>query len=302
MTLKETYEQKRNLQSSMESLITEQQTTIRELQKSNREQGQQILNLSSENCVLKSELQKMAEQIVKLNEADLIVKQNEELRNENSSLKQQASEEQRKARAAETTAKEKELRADERERKARELIRENTDRQEKLDKEVREKVDAGIKREIRSIERRLEAPTAFLFFYSVATTILTGIRSEAFLGELGAFWDGLKAVGWFFCQLLWVFSDSIAGSNTVALWALRIVFVLVALFAAGIALTKYGEPVWKEYKFYCDGTTLAAFVITLVAAVWFADFLAIMVPINLVLLVILAHFGFVFLRWGLDKK
>lgn len=325
-TVADLQEQMQQLSLTNEKLTAELRQTAEENAKAEAElteQDKKILDLSSRESALRSEMQQMAEQIVKLNESDLIVKQNEELRNENSSLKLQMSEVQRKARedvkAAEMACTkrlkgvaDRELRADERERKARELIRENTDRQEQLDKEVAAKCADIEAKNYKKLKNHYGTIAGMVLGYAALTTVYTGATTEAFVTDFKAFWlflwqnTILRLVA--AAEPLAAVSEGISTPilSTVCYWAIIVVVVAVVVGIVGFLLLLFVPyaitciPGSEKFVFY-DEKTGWQLLITAATVIWFATPIREAVPINLLLLFLLIHAAFlgirVFLQW-----
>ena len=209
------------------TMLEEMQDQIENLENQNLEAQQMISTISSENSILKKELQKKSEMIVslngkiaKLNESDLVLKKNEQLENLNGELRLREKNTRKEAEASILAVKEKaqadidatrekyekkESRLMDREYAVSQKEKEVSYREAYVDVEVVKKasdmVNGKIKqlaREYRDKSNKLENSYKKLrtsyermvfvsLFYGIVITIITACKTEALVDDIVAF-------------------------------------------------------------------------------------------------------------------
>lgn len=297
--------------NSSGSQLIEEQICLIEKQK------EQISELSSTNLTLMNELRQKSETIRSLNEqigmlseSDKVLKQNERLEKEKQEAIQNADILVRHCEAEyEKKTKELELqkkRAEQREREANSLkselqatIKAET---EKMSKDKRKRLE----NEYQAKKAGYESVMVGSILYGVLCTVLTACRSETFVGDFKAFF---VAIWSFLClcaeKLLeaakWAsqLGDMIPHPTAALIvhWLIIIAVVLLAGGGAAFLLFLAGKYAYVHYKEgYADTISLTVILISLAVAVFFAEPIRAVVPVNLLLLLILIHVLYVGVR------
>lgn len=297
--------------SSMLELIDQQSREISELQA-------QVLDLSSKCSTLMSELQQKSETIVelngrieKLNGSDLVLEENVRLKQENQHI----------MRETETTVLNIKR---EYQQKVRELASEQSrvEQREREANSLKNSLQAKIKAEAELItqnkRKRLENEYKAItvghegimmgsLLYGVLCTIFTAWNSETFVSDFKTFFISIWG---FLClcveKLLemakWAsqLGDMIP-QPTVAVIAHWLILIAVILLAGGgviFLLFLAGNYAYIHYRDnYADTTSLTVVLISLAVTVFFAEPIRAVVPINLLLLLIIAHVLYIGVRY-----
>ena len=297
--------------SSMLELIDQQSRRISELEG-------QVSELSSKCSTLMSELQQKSETIVelngqieKLNGSDLVLKENERLKRENLHIAQEAenvvssvkAEYQRKARELADQQNRAEQRANEAEKLKIRLQATIKAEAENMSKSRRK----SLENEYQAKKAGYESVMIGSLLYGVLCTVFTAWKSETFVDDFKAFF---VAIWSFLClcveKLLeaakWAsqLGDKIPQPVVAAIvhWVILIAVVLLVGVGAVFLLFLAGNYVYVHYKDgYADTISLAVILISLAVAVFFAEPIRSVVPINLLLLLILVHVLYMGVRW-----
>lgn len=299
-------------------LIEEQSKTIAELE-------QKVSELSLENSELVKELRSKSEMIKSLNarigtlsESDRVLKQNAELKQLNEQLRSEKQRTEQEAAAMVLSVKE------EYSRKESDLARTQAAAdQAKRDAEatrsqqaelVEEKAAQAYSSRKAALEREYKAKTGsyqgFLLgclLYGLLTTVFTAVRSERFVSDFVDFFSELWAgVCWIAGGVLQLgqaaakLGDKIEqpAAAVVVHWLLLVVVVGGIGAALVAALLWVGKKVLDFYtEDYADIESLAAFLISLAIAVFFAEPIREYIPLNLLLLLLLVHAAYIGVRW-----
>lgn len=286
-------------------LIEQQAQTIADLR-------EQMRRLSSENSLLKNELQKKSERIVQLNEADLIVSKNEDLTKENQDLREQATREQEARENAERAAHAVKFEYEQKERNLAKAQTAVEQERESIAERIEQEASEKVRRKVRSLDILDGVSVGLLCLYPIFLTILTGFKEEAFRSDFGAFWKAIWKGIVFMAGLIDRAGDAAAGLGDliVAPWLAAIVHWLlwgiVVLVLAVALLVALGWLFWKLGCLYAggsigiysllDGWTLVEILASLSVIVWFAAPIRAAIPVNLVLLFLIAHAAYVGVR------
>ena len=286
-------------------LIEQQAQTIADLR-------EQMQRLSSENSLLKNELQKKSERIVQLNEADLIVSKNEDLTKENQDLREQATREQEARENAERAAQAVKFEYEQKERNLAKAQTAVEQERESIAERIEQEASEKVRRKVRSLDILDGVSVGLLCLYPIFLTILTGFKEEAFRSDFGAFWKAIWKGIVFMAGLIDRAGDAAAGLGDLIaaswlaaivhwmLWGIVVLVLTVALLAA------LGWVFWKLGWIYAggsigiynllDGWTLVEILASLSIIVWFAAPIRAAIPVNLVLLFLIAHAAYVGVR------
>lgn len=316
MGLKSMHEAKKpqtEQKNSSTELLEQQSKRITELE-------QQVQTLSSENSTLRSELQKKSEKIEKLNEADLVLKQNAELQKQNSKLLSEKQQAEERAEATVTSVKSEYRRKETQlytlQQQAREAERTAQQLADERESEIKSRVSEKSDEIRKSLEMKYQGKLGGALLYGLLATVLTASQSEAFVLDFKAFFLGI----WNFLSLAWETLLKLASGasqiaykipqETVAVilhWVILAVIVVGAIALVGfllfIAVAKlYSFYTEYDYVGFADQFSLAELLISLAVIVWFAEPIRTALPVNLLLLFILAHVVFIAIRWYIKKR
>lgn len=281
------------------------------------EQEQEILELSSKCSALMSELQKRSvtivelnEQIEKLNESDLVLKENEKLKEANHHIAREAENVVLSIRA-EYKQKVKELanqksRAEQRESEAESLKHCLQDRIKAEAEEMSRDRRKSLEKEYQAKKAGYESVLLGSLLYGILCTGFTAWRSETFVSDFKAFFTGiwtllclcaenvLKLAKWASQIGDMIPQPVVAG---IAHWAILIATVVLAGGGIAFLLFRAGKYAYVHYKDgYWDTISLAVALISLAVAVFFAEPIRAVLPVNLLLLMILVHIVYVGVR------
>lgn len=272
-------------QKSSLQLIEEQSQTIAELQ-------QQVSELSSENSELMNELRSKSEIIKSLNEkigtlseSDKVLKQNAELKQLNEQLRKEKQATEQRAGAMVLSVKEEYA------RKERQLAQKQ----------------AVADREYQGKTLMYQTFLVGCLLYGLLTTVFMAVKSTCFRADFIEFFTGLWAGICRISVAVWELGQAAAGlgdkipqpvAAAVVHWLLLVLVVGGIAAAVGVGLF-WGIKIFLNfYKVdYADIGSLAAALIALAVAVFFAEPIRNIVPINLILLLILVHVAYIGIRW-----
>lgn len=281
--------------------------------------------LSSENFELMNELRSKSEMIKSLNEkigtlseSDKVLKQNAELKQLNEQLRKEQQATEQRAGAMVLSVKEEYARkerqlaqtqaAADRARAEAEATR---SQQAEL---VKEKAAQAYSSRKEALEREYQGKTllyqTFLvgcLLYGLLTTVFTAVRSTRFRGDFIEFFTGLWSGVCWLSGAVWELGQAAAGlgdkipqpvAAAAVHWLLLILVVGGIAAAVGVGLFWGIKLLLDFYKAdYADIGSLAAALIALAVAVFFAEPIRDIVPINLILLLILVHAAYIGVRW-----
>lgn len=286
-------------------------------QSANSSQVQELVSTVQQQ---KKKIAEQAELIEKLNGSDLILKENERLEKLNSELRQSEQNARREARASiegvkrEYAEKEKELAHTQYEaegaRSEAEALRKRQNELIKTKaKEMYRNTEKSLKTAYKAKETALEGAFFGSLAYGVLVTVLTAIRSKAFVSDFKGFFMAI----WKFVQ---VFSDfALKTANwasqlgdmipqeivaVVVHWLLLILVLVLLCGGLGVLIIICIAKLFTGYTEkldFADDWSLLVFLVSLAFSIFFADELRAFLPINLLLLNILVHAVYVLVRW-----
>ena len=138
----------------------------------------------------------------------------------------------------------------------------------------------GLEKEYKAKTVGFDVMIKVLWWYAIVTTIFAAMRSEIFLGDFTAFVD-----------TIW---NGICRSGK---WIVDIGNVLAQVGAVGVQTVIVEKKVAKVYQENCwDVISVGIAVISLVMAVYFGDWIKVLVKLNLVALLLLVQAVYVGIR------
>ena len=152
-----------------------------------------------------------------------------------------------------------------------------------------------------------EALIFLLIWYSISTTIFQMIRSKIFISDCVVFFDTIAT----FTQTIagWVvlagknvaqISDGISNPVVAGIinWLIRILICGGCLVGVGILLAFIEIKIAELYKKYCwDMITIMVILVSMAIAIYFADWIRTILPVNLLFLLLLVQVIYVVIRW-----
>ena len=152
-----------------------------------------------------------------------------------------------------------------------------------------------------------EALMFLLIWYSVSTTLFQMIRSKIFISDCVVFFDTIAT----FTQTIagWVvlagknvaqISDGISNPVIAGIinWLIRILICGGCLVGVGILLAFIEIKIAGLYKKYCwDMITIMVILVSMAIAIYFADWIRTILPVNLLFLLLLVQVIYVVIRW-----
>ena len=152
-----------------------------------------------------------------------------------------------------------------------------------------------------------EALMFLLIWYSASTTIFQIIQKKEFLTDCRTFFDAIAT----FTQTIagWVvlagknvaqISDGISNPVVAGIinWLIRILICGGCLVGVGILLAFIEIKIAGLYKKYCwDMITIMVILVSMAIAIYFADWIRTILPVNLLFLLLLVQVIYVVIRW-----
>ena len=152
-----------------------------------------------------------------------------------------------------------------------------------------------------------EALMFLLIWYSISTTLFQMIRSKIFISDCVVFFDTIAT----FTQTIagWVvlagknvaqISDGISNPVVAGIinWLIRILICGGCLVGVGILVVFIEIKIAGLYKKYCwDIITVLVILISIAIAIYFADWIRTILPVNLLFLLLLVQVIYVVIRW-----
>ena len=152
-----------------------------------------------------------------------------------------------------------------------------------------------------------EALMFLLIWYSVSTTLFQMIRSKIFISDCVVFFDTIAT----FTQTIagWVvlagknvaqISDGISNPVVAGIvyWLIRILICGGCLVGAGILVAFIEIKIAELYKKCCwDMITIMVILVSMAIAIYFADWIRTILPVNLLFLLLLVQVIYVVIRW-----
>ena len=152
-----------------------------------------------------------------------------------------------------------------------------------------------------------EALMFLLIWYSVSTTLFQMIRSKIFISDCVVFFDTIATFIQNIAGLTILVGKNVAQvsngiSNPVIAeiiyWLIRILICGGCLVGAGILVVFIGIKIAGLYKKYCwDMITIMVILVSMAIAIYFADWIRTILPVNLLFLLLLVQVIYVVIRW-----
>ena len=152
-----------------------------------------------------------------------------------------------------------------------------------------------------------EALMFLLIWYSVSTTLFQMIRSKIFISDCVVFFDTIATfiqtiAGWIILTGKNMAQISNGISNPVVAgivyWLIRILICGGCLVGAGILVAFIEIKIAGLYKKYCwDMITIMVILVSMAIAIYFADWIRTILPVNLLFLLLLVQVIYVVIRW-----
>lgn len=164
----------------------------------------------------------------------------------------------------------------------------------------------GLEKEYKAKTVGFDVMIKVLWWYAIVTTIFVAMRSEIFLGDFTAFvdtiWNGICRSGKWIVDIgnvLAQVGDRIPNEMLAIIvhWLLFIIVIIGAVGAVGVQTVIVEKKVAKVYQENCwDVISVGIAVISLVMAVYFGDWIKVLVKLNLVALLLLVQAVYVGIR------
>ena len=164
----------------------------------------------------------------------------------------------------------------------------------------------GLEKEYKAKTVGFDVMIKVLWWYAIVTTIFAAMRSEIFLGDFTAFvdtiWNGICRSGKWIVDIgnvLAQVGDRIPNEMLAIIvhWLLFIIVIIGAVVAVGVQTVIVEKKVAKVYQENCwDVISVGIAVISLVMAVYFGDWIKVLVKLNLVALLLLVQAVYVGIR------
>ena len=152
-----------------------------------------------------------------------------------------------------------------------------------------------------------EALMFLLIWYSVSTTLFQMIRSKIFISDCVVFFDTIATfiqtiAGWIILtgKNMAQISDGISNPVVAGIinWLIRILICGGCLVGVGILLAFIEIKIAGLYKKYCwDMITIMVILVSMAIAIYFADWIRTILPVNLLFLLLLVQVIYVVIRW-----
>ena len=150
-----------------------------------------------------------------------------------------------------------------------------------------------------------EALMFLLIWYSVSTTLFQMIRSKIFISDCVVFFDTIATFIQNIAGLTILAGKNVAQvriSNPVVVriiyWMIRILISGGCLVGVGILLAFIEIKIAGLYKKYCwDMITIMVILVSMAIAIYFADWIRTILPVNLLFLLLLVQVIYVVIRW-----
>lgn len=152
-----------------------------------------------------------------------------------------------------------------------------------------------------------EALVFLLIWHSVLTTLFQMIRSKVFISDCGRFFDTIATfiqtiVGWVVLtgKNMAQISNGISYPVVAGIiyWLIRILICGGCLVGVGILLAFIGISIARIYKKCCwDMITIMVMLISMAIVLYFGEWIKIVLPVNLLILLLLVQVIYVGIRW-----
>ena len=164
----------------------------------------------------------------------------------------------------------------------------------------------GLEKEYKAKTVGFDVMIKVLWWYAIVTTIFAAMRSEIFLGDFTAFvdtiWNGICRSGKWIVDIgnvLAQVGDRIPNEMLAIIvhWLLFIIVIIGGVGAVGVQTVIVEKKVAKVYHENCwNVISVGIAVISLVMAVYFGDWIKVLVKLNLVALLLLVQAVYVGIR------
>ena len=164
----------------------------------------------------------------------------------------------------------------------------------------------GLEKEYKAKTVGFDVMIKVLWWYAIVTTIFAAMRSEIFLGDFTAFvdtiWNGICRSGKWIVDIgnvLAQVGDRIPNEMLAIIvhWLLFIIVIIGGVGAVGVQTVIVEKKVAKVYQENCwNVISVGIAVISLVMAVYFGDWIKVLVKLNLVALLLLVQAVYVGIR------
>ena len=164
----------------------------------------------------------------------------------------------------------------------------------------------GLEKEYKAKTVGFDVMIKVLWWYAIVTTIFAAMRSEIFLGDFTAFvdtiWNGICRSGKWIVDIgnvLAQVGDRIPNEMLAIIvhWLLFIIVIIGGVGAVGVQTVIVEKKVAKVYQENCwDVISVGIAVISLVMAVYFGDWIKVLVKLNFVALLLLVQAVYVGIR------
>lgn len=164
----------------------------------------------------------------------------------------------------------------------------------------------GLEKEYKAKTVGFDVMIKVLWWYAIVTTIFAAMRSEIFLGDFTAFvdtiWNGICRSGKWIVDIgnvLAQVGDRIPNEMLAIIvhWLLFIIVIIGGVGAVGVQTVIVEKKVAKVYQENCwDVISVGIVVISLVMAVYFGDWIKVLVKLNFVALLLLVQAVYVGIR------
>ena len=157
----------------------------------------------------------------------------------------------------------------------------------------------GLEKKYKAKTVGFDAMIVVLWWYAIVTTIFAAIRSETFLGDFTTFvdtvWSGICQSGKWIVDVGNAFAQ--AGDRMIAIIVHWLLFIIVIAGVVGVLIVIVEKKITKVYRENCcDVISIGIAVISLAVAVYFGDWIKVLVKLNLVALLLLVQAVYVGIR------
>ena len=157
----------------------------------------------------------------------------------------------------------------------------------------------GLEKKYKAKTVGFDAMIVVLWWYAIVTTIFAAIRSETFLGDFTAFvdtvWSGICQSGKWIVDVGNALAQ--AGDRMIAIIVHWLLFIIVIAGVVGVLIVIVEKKITKVYRENCcDVISIGIAVISLAVAVYFGDWIKVLVKLNLVALLLLVQAVYVGIR------
>ena len=157
----------------------------------------------------------------------------------------------------------------------------------------------GLEKKYKAKTVGFDAMIVVLWWYAIVTTIFAAIRSETFLGDFTTFvdtvWSGICQSGKWIVDVGNALAQ--AGDRMIAIIVHWLLFIIVIAGVVGVLIVIVEKKITKVYRENCcDVISIGIAVISLAVAVYFGDWIKVLVKLNLVALLLLVQAVYVGIR------